>query len=302
MRILLDTHIFLWYISADNRLNKNHQKLILDINNDVFLSVASIWECIIKQEIGKLNLPNKAANYLSQKRIQHQINSLNIDENSIKIHGNKDSIEYELIQSEAEIGKPVRWIKKIKVSSTKENLEFSIDSVPNDATGVMIESTDQIRMVNTPKVGMQGVQSTNYESTFYVTSKTENVSYVNITYETSPPEKEETEIEEVWTDGGYVGEKAHEAAEENEVEHNMTAIKGRSKEEGKIGLEDFTIKQSEDGKVVEVICPGGESGEIKHGNKPGRYTAGFNAKKCAQCPFLNQCPVKKLKKKEICVQ
>ena len=113
--------------------------------------------------------------------------------------------------------------------------------------------------------------------------------------------KEETEIEEVWTDGGYVGEKAHEAAEENEVEHNMTAIKGRSKEEGKIGLEDFTIKQSEDGKVVEVICPGGESGEIKHGNKPGRYTAGFNAKKCAQCPFRNQCPVKKLKKKEICV-
>lgn len=84
MNLLLDTHIFLWYISADKRLRKKHFDLIKNANNDVYFSVASIWECCIKQQIGKLDLPEEPSLYLSNKRILHKINSLHIDENCMK--------------------------------------------------------------------------------------------------------------------------------------------------------------------------------------------------------------------------
>ncbi len=48
MRILLDTHIFLWYISSDSRLSSSLREKIRDLDNDVYLSVVSIWEVMIK--------------------------------------------------------------------------------------------------------------------------------------------------------------------------------------------------------------------------------------------------------------
>ena len=54
MKLLLDTHIFLWYIAADARLSKLFRDAIRDPNNEVFLSVASLWEIIIKYQLGKL--------------------------------------------------------------------------------------------------------------------------------------------------------------------------------------------------------------------------------------------------------
>ena len=84
MKILLDTQIFLWFITADSKLSKKHLSYLTDIKNDIFLSTASIWECIIKQQIGKLELPKEASEYLSEKRILHKIKSLAINENSVK--------------------------------------------------------------------------------------------------------------------------------------------------------------------------------------------------------------------------
>ena len=48
MRLLLDTHVFLWYISADPHLQVALRDAIRDPANEVFLSVASIWEAVIK--------------------------------------------------------------------------------------------------------------------------------------------------------------------------------------------------------------------------------------------------------------
>lgn len=50
--LLLDTHIALWWFSADDRLNAADQELIE--NERCFLSAASIWEIAIKYRIGKL--------------------------------------------------------------------------------------------------------------------------------------------------------------------------------------------------------------------------------------------------------
>jgi PIN domain nuclease of toxin-antitoxin system len=51
MKLLLDTHIFLWFISGDPPLSKNIQNAIRNPENEVYLSVISIWEAIIKYQL-----------------------------------------------------------------------------------------------------------------------------------------------------------------------------------------------------------------------------------------------------------
>ncbi|HEX9636841.1 MAG TPA: type II toxin-antitoxin system VapC family toxin [Acidobacteriota bacterium] len=57
MRLLLDTHVFLWWCADDRRLADLERRAIRDGTNDVFLSAASVWEMGIKQSLGRLDLP-----------------------------------------------------------------------------------------------------------------------------------------------------------------------------------------------------------------------------------------------------
>jgi PIN domain nuclease of toxin-antitoxin system len=54
MRLLLDTHIFLWVVTDDHRLTRTARELILDADV-VFVSSTSIWEASIKTCLGKLD-------------------------------------------------------------------------------------------------------------------------------------------------------------------------------------------------------------------------------------------------------
>lgn len=83
MRILLDTHIFLWLINDSERLSGECRQTIQNPNNEKFLSVVSIWECVIKYQIGKLNFPSSPETYLPLERRKHFIKSLTVEENSI---------------------------------------------------------------------------------------------------------------------------------------------------------------------------------------------------------------------------
>ena len=56
MRLLLDTHSFLWYIEDDDRLSQTAEQTISDIDNEVLQSIGSLWEIAIKYGIGKLSL------------------------------------------------------------------------------------------------------------------------------------------------------------------------------------------------------------------------------------------------------
>lgn len=84
MRIILDTHIFLWLIDEDPRLTEDKAQIIINPENEVFLSVASVWECVIKHQIGKLQFPQSPEIYLPQQRSKHLIKSLEISEDTIK--------------------------------------------------------------------------------------------------------------------------------------------------------------------------------------------------------------------------
>ena len=54
MRVLLDTHAFIWWFSDSTRLSRPAHRLIADDLNDVLISAASAWEIATKHRIGKL--------------------------------------------------------------------------------------------------------------------------------------------------------------------------------------------------------------------------------------------------------
>lgn len=66
MRILVDTHVFLWINTAQPRLGQMDSYL-RDPSTDLFLSAASSWEIAIKSGRGKLDLPEQAARYVPSR-------------------------------------------------------------------------------------------------------------------------------------------------------------------------------------------------------------------------------------------
>ena len=50
MKLLLDTHVLLWALRNDYRLPDNIKDLICDINNEVYISTASLWEIALKHK------------------------------------------------------------------------------------------------------------------------------------------------------------------------------------------------------------------------------------------------------------
>jgi len=61
MSILLDTHTFLWFVAGDAKLSTRARRLIEEPNTRVLLSVASLWETVIKVSVGKLPLTKSIA-------------------------------------------------------------------------------------------------------------------------------------------------------------------------------------------------------------------------------------------------
>ena len=57
MKLLLDTHLLLWWLDASPSLPAQARTLIGDPENTVFLSAVSLWEIWLKQSLGKLRLP-----------------------------------------------------------------------------------------------------------------------------------------------------------------------------------------------------------------------------------------------------
>ncbi len=54
MKILLDTHVLLWWLADDQQLGTQARDVIADPANDIVVSVVSLWEIVVKQRVGKL--------------------------------------------------------------------------------------------------------------------------------------------------------------------------------------------------------------------------------------------------------
>ncbi|HWP47021.1 MAG TPA: type II toxin-antitoxin system VapC family toxin [Candidatus Limnocylindrales bacterium] len=78
MKLLLDTHTFLGFIGGDERLSPTARTLIEDLTNDVYLSVASLWEMAIKISLGRLQLAQSFKTFIPHQPSLNRIGLLDI--------------------------------------------------------------------------------------------------------------------------------------------------------------------------------------------------------------------------------
>ena len=130
--------------------------------------------------------------------------------------------------------------------------------------------------------------------------------------EALPNLKERTDLDTLYTDGGYGSPDADQAMQDNKVEQIQTAIRGRAPSTEKLNLSDFEIKRTETGKPTQITCPQGQTvavhpssqrksradeGSLSN-NGAGKkgFVAHFETEVCQACPFLQKCPTQRGKR------
>jgi PIN domain nuclease of toxin-antitoxin system len=67
VQLLLDTHVLLWWLDDSPRLSPRARSEIADAANEILVSIASLWEIIIKRGLGKLSFPDNLEDVLSEE-------------------------------------------------------------------------------------------------------------------------------------------------------------------------------------------------------------------------------------------
>jgi PIN domain nuclease of toxin-antitoxin system len=86
MNLLLDTHLFLWFVNDDPRLSDPLKDLIENENNFSYLSIASLWEMSIKYNLGKLTLAPSYEEFVEREVRESSIILLNIELEHLRIN------------------------------------------------------------------------------------------------------------------------------------------------------------------------------------------------------------------------
>lgn len=79
MRILLDTHVWLWSLTAPEKLGVEARALLSDQSNTLLLSAASAWEMAIKYALGRLPLPEPPERFVSDRLVRDGVQALPVD-------------------------------------------------------------------------------------------------------------------------------------------------------------------------------------------------------------------------------
>ena len=114
--------------------------------------------------------------------------------------------------------------------------------------------------------------------------------------EALPNLKERTDLDTLYTDGGYGSPDADKTLQTNQVEQFQTAIRGRIPNNEKLNLSDFEIKQTEKGVPTRITCPQGQSTTVHTSSQQKAYVAHFEDNFCLTCPLLPKCPVQRGKR------
>jgi PIN domain nuclease of toxin-antitoxin system len=67
VKLLLDTHAFLWWVAGDSRLSRTARSTLGRAGTRLHLSTASVWEMAIKSSLGRLELPTSVEEYIADK-------------------------------------------------------------------------------------------------------------------------------------------------------------------------------------------------------------------------------------------
>jgi PIN domain nuclease of toxin-antitoxin system len=78
VRVLLDTHAFLWWVLEDQRLSPVARETITDPGIDVLVSPVSAWEIAVKAADGRLDLPEPSRTYVPSRMVANRFQELPI--------------------------------------------------------------------------------------------------------------------------------------------------------------------------------------------------------------------------------
>lgn len=79
MRLLLDTHVWLWMVTSPERLSHEAAEVLRDERNELLLSAASVWEMAIKYRLGKLPLPEPPSRWVPPRLVRDNVQSLPVE-------------------------------------------------------------------------------------------------------------------------------------------------------------------------------------------------------------------------------
>lgn len=79
MRLLIDTHVLIWFAQESEDLSKNALRLLKNKDNVILLSIASLWEMQIKIQLGKLELDIPLPELFESQRAINDIQLLNLE-------------------------------------------------------------------------------------------------------------------------------------------------------------------------------------------------------------------------------
>jgi Transposase DDE domain./Transposase domain (DUF772). len=114
-----------------------------------------------------------------------------------------------------------------------------------------------------------------------------NVDDTQLLAEALPSLKERTGVETMITDGGYGGETSDVALQAQEVKLIQTAIRGLQPNPDKFNLSDFELKSDQEGHLVALTCPHGQTALVSPARTSG-WQARFEPTICAACPFQQE--------------
>lgn len=79
MRVLMDTHAFLWWVDDSSALSRKARSTIANPDNECLLSLASCWEMAIKSRLGKLRLASPIEHFIPEQMAANNVRQLEIE-------------------------------------------------------------------------------------------------------------------------------------------------------------------------------------------------------------------------------
>ena len=102
-----------------------------------------------------------------------------------------------------------------------------------------------------------------------------------------PDLAERTEVEELYTDGGYGSDDADTTLNAYGVTQIQTGLRGNAPDPNMLSLSDFVIEQDDQGVPTHLTCPQGQRVAVERGRSTG-FVARFAPSICADCPLHRQ--------------
>jgi hypothetical protein len=114
-----------------------------------------------------------------------------------------------------------------------------------------------------------------------------------------PELKARTDLQALWTDGGYNGPELEVLLRQHHIEHIPTRVRGGRSDPHRLGLEAFSWERDGAGVPLAVGCPGGQRAEVRTGRRASRFLADFDQTRCESCVLADQCPTQPLKRRPV---